>query len=40
MGILQDKFGMSLEDATKSVHSSLDGLLEKLKEPPKDKPNE
>jgi hypothetical protein len=40
MGILQDKFGMSLDDAAKSVHSSLDGLLEKLKEPPKDKPNE
>ena len=39
MGILQDKFGMSLDEATKSVHSSLDGLLDKLKKP-EDKPSE
>jgi hypothetical protein len=40
MGILQDKFGMSLDEATKSVHNSLDGLITKLKDEPKDKPNE
>ena len=39
MGILQDKFGMSLDEATKSVHSSLDGLIDKLKKP-EDKPSE
>ena len=40
MGILQDKFGLTLEQATKSVHNSLDGLITKLKDEPKDKPNE
>lgn len=39
MGILQDKFGMSLDEATKSVHNSLDGLIDKLKKP-EDKPSE
>jgi hypothetical protein len=37
MGILQDKFGMSLDEATKTVGNSLDGLIDKLKS---DKPNE
>jgi hypothetical protein len=40
MGILQDKFGLTLDQATKSVHNSLDGLITKLKDEPKDKPNE
>jgi hypothetical protein len=37
MGILQDKFGLSSDDAVKSTHTALDGLIDKLKDK---KPNE
>jgi DNA invertase Pin-like site-specific DNA recombinase len=37
MGILQDKFGVSSDDAVKSTHTALDGLIDKLKDK---KPNE
>jgi hypothetical protein len=37
MGILTDKFGVSTDDAVKSTHTALDGLIDKLKDK---KPNE
>jgi hypothetical protein len=36
MGILTDKFNVSNDEAVKSIHTALDGLIDKLK----DKPNE
>jgi hypothetical protein len=37
MGILTEKFGVSTDDAVKSTHTALDGLIDKLKDK---KPNE
>ena len=37
MGILTEKFGVSTDDAVRSTHTALDGLIDKLKDK---KPNE